>query len=93
MRPAVVVAPDNEIRAGLPLTLVAITGTITDPLPETQVELPWDPTGKARSGLKKRSVAVCNWRVEIEASEIERIIGHVSPTVVLEIIRRIPRIQ
>jgi mRNA-degrading endonuclease toxin of MazEF toxin-antitoxin module len=90
VRPAIVVSADAEIQEGRPLFLVAITSNVVEPLPENQVELPWDPTGKARSGLKKRSVAVCDWVVTAEQGHIERVIGHLPPTFMVEIVRRLP---
>jgi mRNA-degrading endonuclease toxin of MazEF toxin-antitoxin module len=91
VRPAVVVTSDADIRAGEALTGVAITGAIDDPLPDTQIELPWDPTGKARTDLKKRSVAVCDWQAVVEQSDVQRIIGHLPHATALEVVRRVIR--
>ncbi len=90
VRPALVVSSDPDIKENRPLALVAITSTIIEPLLDNHVDLPWDPTGKARSGLKKRSAAVCDWLITVEQGQIERIIGHLPPTLMVEIIRRLP---
>src|SRR5258708_39267236 len=89
-RPAVVVTEDRDIPVSGPISVVAVTSSIDDPIPATQVELPWDRTGAARSGLKKRSVALCDWVVVIERSEIERVIGQLPNPVTAQIMSRLP---
>ncbi len=89
-RPAIVVSSDAEIAKGESLFLVAVTSNVTDPLPENHIELPWDASGKSRSGLKKRSAAICDWIVHVEQDKVERIIGHLPATLVVEIVRRVP---
>jgi mRNA-degrading endonuclease toxin of MazEF toxin-antitoxin module len=90
IRPAIVTSSNEDIQERRPLSLVAITSNVVEPLPENQLELPWDLAGKARSGLKKRSAAVCDWLVTVEQDHIERIIGHLPATLMVEVIRRLP---
>jgi mRNA-degrading endonuclease toxin of MazEF toxin-antitoxin module len=58
VRPAVVVTATADIAAGKPVRVVAITTRLPTPLPRDYVQLPWDPQGKARSGLRRRCAAV-----------------------------------
>ena len=90
VRPAIVVTEDRTIQAGGPINVVAVTSSVTLPLSETHVELPWNASGSAGSGLKKRSVAVCDWLLPIERTQIERVIGHLPSPITLQILSRLP---
>jgi mRNA-degrading endonuclease toxin of MazEF toxin-antitoxin module len=62
-RPAVIVTPDADIRADGDVWMIAISTQLGEAPAEVQVELPWDPRGHPRTGLKERCAAVCpGWR-------------------------------
>ena len=86
IRPAVIISETEKIQSDGRIACVAITTTVPDDLPDDCVLLPFDPTGKARTGLKKRSAAKCSWLFEIAESEIQRYIGFVSSTKLDEIL-------
>ena len=70
---------------------VAVTTTRLDPTSDMQVPLPWDPQGRARTGLSRESSAVCNWLVCFAADRADYVGGHVKTSILAEILRRIPR--
>ena len=75
LRPAVIISETTQIQRDGRITCVAITSSIPDKLPNDCVFLPFDPTGKARTGLRKRSMAMCSWIFEIKEDEIEKYLG------------------
>jgi mRNA-degrading endonuclease toxin of MazEF toxin-antitoxin module len=79
VRPAVVVSPAADIAAGKPLRVAAITTRLPQPLPADHVLLSWDPRGRARSGLRKRSAAIASWVVGIPVSAIRQVVGILRP--------------
>jgi mRNA-degrading endonuclease toxin of MazEF toxin-antitoxin module len=89
-RPAVILTPTNEISPGEQLVAVAVTSTFSKPLPQNQIELPWQHGGHPVTGLKKRCVAVCDWLIEVDQSAIEAIGGVAPPLVLTAILAQIP---
>ena len=85
-RPLVVITKDSDISTD-PLVAVAVTSTFRRPLQAGQIEIPHHPDGKTRTGLKKPSIAICDWCVAIPKSRITKIIGVVPPRIMLEIMR------
>lgn len=84
-RPAVIVTPTDELRAGRPLFIVAITTTLSDPLPDDYVPLPWSRPRHPRTGLNARNAAVCHWLAHVEETQIARAIGRVPTRELIEI--------
>jgi hypothetical protein len=82
VRPAVIVSPTADILAGQPVRVVAITTRLPNPLPPDHVLLPWDPRGRARSGLRRRCAAVTTWLAEIPVISVRQVVG-VLPTAAL----------
>jgi mRNA-degrading endonuclease toxin of MazEF toxin-antitoxin module len=76
-RACVLVSTPERIAAGGPYKMVAITTVLPNPLPFDHVPLPWYAQRHPRTGLNKRNAAVCSWRVEVEASRIDRTIGRI----------------
>lgn len=62
-----------------------------DPGSGRQVPLPWDPKGRARTGLVRERAAVCDGLVRFSAGQVARIGGHLTTRVLAEALRRIPR--
>jgi len=61
-RPVVILTATEEIKPGEPIVGVAISTTIDPAFPEAHVEIPWHRSGHPKTGLSKRSAAVCTWR-------------------------------
>ena len=74
-RPAVVVTPSDELDAGGPVIVAAISTLRPGSVPEDLVPLPWHPQGHVRTGLKTRCAVVCRWLERVQPSRIERVIG------------------
>ena len=87
-RPAVIISETEQIERDGRIMCVAITSSIPDEIPNDCVLLPFHPTGKVRTGLKKRSMAMCSWFFEIEENEIEKYIGVVPFALLSEIVDR-----
>ncbi len=88
-RPAVVVSATADVAAGKPVRVAAITTRLSQPLPDDHVLLPWDPRGKARSGLRRRCAAVASWLAEIPAGEVPQPVGLLPAAVVRELLTRV----
>ncbi len=89
VRPAVIVSPTADLDVGAPVRVVAITTHLPDPLPEDHVLLPWDRQGKARSGLRRRCVAVASWQAEIAIDDMQQVVGILPPSVIGELLRKV----
>jgi mRNA-degrading endonuclease toxin of MazEF toxin-antitoxin module len=76
-RPAVVVTPTDELEAGRPVFVIAITTSLPDSLPEDFISLPRFRPRHPRTGLDKRNAAVCRWLAKVDVSRIARKIGRV----------------
>ena len=88
-RPAVVVTATEDIKPGEPVVVVAATTKFDTPLPADCVALPWHPTGKVRTGLRKVTVACCSWLCAIQIEDIDEVGGIVPAKVMLEIIKKV----
>ena len=87
-RPAVVMTASDQISPSGLLELVAITSFLPDPLPDDHVLLPWHAQGHPRTGLNRKSAAVCSWVAVIPASAVEDVTGVVPGPLLLEIIAK-----
>jgi hypothetical protein len=67
---------------------VAITGTLSLPLPNDHVELPWHAQKHPRTGLTKRCAAVCSWLLEVMEEDVVSIGGRVPDNKLLEILEK-----
>jgi mRNA-degrading endonuclease toxin of MazEF toxin-antitoxin module len=88
-RPAVIITPDDQITPGGIFQVVAITSTLTDPLPADQVLLPWHAQGHPRTGLKRKCAAVCSWMVNLSAKDVQSIAGRVPGPIFAQIAAKI----
>jgi mRNA-degrading endonuclease toxin of MazEF toxin-antitoxin module len=87
-RPAVVVTATDQITPTGLLEVVAITSHLPDPLPDDHVLLPWHAQGHDRTGLNRKSAAVCSWVAVISMSDVQSIAGLVPSAELLEIISK-----
>ncbi|MBY0229138.1 MAG: hypothetical protein K2W96_07675 [Gemmataceae bacterium] len=93
LRPAVIVAPTDEIKADAPFACVAITSTAGAAPPEDEIALPWhaDPR-QSKTGLTSPSVAVGGWRVALEGKDVRSTGGVVPAAAMLRILARLAEI-
>jgi hypothetical protein len=89
VRPAVIVTATAAITAGKPIHVVAITTRLPQPLPIDHVLLPWDPEGKARSGLRRRCAAVASWQAEIALDDVQQVIGNLPAAVTKDLLAKV----
>jgi hypothetical protein len=88
-RPAIVMTKDDRIvPAGL-VEVVAITSFLPDPLPDDHVLLPWHAQGHPRTGLNRKSAAVCTWQARVFLSDIQNVVGVVPSPIMLEIVTKV----
>jgi mRNA-degrading endonuclease toxin of MazEF toxin-antitoxin module len=92
-RPFVILTLSEEIARGQPIVAAAVTTTLPNPLTDEYVELPWNPTGAVRTGLKKRCAVCCRWVAELGQNDIEETCGHVSGGKLKEIIQKVMRLH
>jgi mRNA-degrading endonuclease toxin of MazEF toxin-antitoxin module len=57
--------------------VVAITSTLLNPLPDDYVLLPWHAQKHPRTGLNRKSAAVCSWITSISTDDIKNMVGTV----------------
>jgi mRNA interferase MazF len=88
-RPAVIVTPTAEIAPGKPIHLVAVTTRLPDSLPDDYILLPWDPQGKARSGLRRKCAAVAGWQATIPAEDVQSVVGLLPPATIKELLVKV----
>ena len=80
-RRVVVLTPDMELAAGLPIMVAAVTGTLPDPLTADYVKLPYkNPPGRhPKTGLTKEAAVLCTWIVAITPNDVRGRSGFVPP--------------
>jgi mRNA-degrading endonuclease toxin of MazEF toxin-antitoxin module len=91
IRPVVILTSATELGDADPHLAVAITSTLPQPLPNDHVELPWHAQKHPRTGLTKRSAAVCSWLLEVMGEDVIRIGGRVPDDKLLEILEKTAR--
>lgn len=74
-RPVVIVTPTDKIKAGIPFWDVAVTTQVPSPITDEFVILPFDPTGAARTGLRNKCAAKCDWPVELSHGAVLDYLG------------------
>lgn len=89
-RPAVVVTPSAEIVPGETIVVVAATSSFSRPLPQNQVALPWQHGKHPQTGLYKECIAVCDWLVEIDQSQIVELVGVCPSSTLSAILSKLP---
>lgn len=87
-RSVVILTPDEEIGDADELfgVVASNTAALMNPRPPYCVELPFHPTGRVGTKLKKPTVAVCAWVVGVRKPEIEDLGGIVPPRIVQQIL-------
>ena len=82
-RPAIILTSTSELSPSKPLVVVAVTSRFSKPLREDQVELPWSHRKHPVTGLNKPCIAVCDWLVPVQQTQILKI-GGIVPNHILE---------
>jgi mRNA-degrading endonuclease toxin of MazEF toxin-antitoxin module len=93
LRPAVVVSTTERINLTGAVEVVAVTSRLDRPLPADHVLLPWHPQGHPRTGLNRKSAAVCGWIGRILPIDVQDVAGLVPGPVLAEILSRIAATQ
>ena len=88
-RPVVVVTSTDEIVIDQEIVGVAVTTSFRDPLDQGCVKLPSWPFGHPATGLRRESVAVCDWRVRFRPSDVTAVEGYVPARTLLRIVEKI----
>lgn len=89
LRPAVIVTRADRLLSDQPISVVAVTSRLVNPLPADHVLLPWHRDGHPRTGLNRRCAAVCTWMAQILESDIEDAAGIVPSSQMAEILAKI----
>ncbi len=89
VRPAILISSEADTPPGQPFLVVVVTTTFPKPLPETHVELPWDPHRRGVTKLGERSAAVCDWFEKVPRDAIHSVGGIVPPPKLKEILMRV----
>jgi hypothetical protein len=93
-RPLVIITPSEEILPGHSFWGVAITSSISQPLPDDCVALPFHPGGHSKTKLKAFCAAKCTWLQKIEHEEdIQEYLGFVLEKQLLEILKKVDDLQ
>jgi mRNA-degrading endonuclease toxin of MazEF toxin-antitoxin module len=87
-RPAVVVTSSADIASEKALRVVAITTRLEKPLPKDHLLLPWDPQGKARSGLRRKCAAVASWQAHIPVEDVKQVVGMLPASMIAELLAK-----
>jgi hypothetical protein len=85
-RPLVVVNRPGDLATISHLSVVAVTTSLQEPLPPGCILLPWHPQGVAKTGLRRRCWAVCDWTAQIAFDEVDLIRGRVPRAQMVEIV-------
>jgi precorrin isomerase len=92
-RPVVVLTSTDEIVLDGPFVAAAITTTFPHPTPKNMVDLPWTHFGHPATGLRKRSAAVANWLVQLQASDVEEIKGYMPTARLIQLLELVRALQ
>jgi hypothetical protein len=87
-RPMITVSRRVDINRTGKLIAVVCSTEFAEPLEPTEVLLPSDPEGRCVTRLARATVAVCDWSVELDASEIHETGGLVPAELLRDICRR-----
>jgi len=87
-RTAVIITATEEIKDTDPFVVVAITSTFQEPLRDAEVRLPFHPQGAGRIGLKRPTVAVCDWLIELTKEHVLQEVGSLPTPVMIEIVEK-----
>lgn len=88
IRPAVIISETSQIQADGRIACIAVTSSLPDKLPDDCILLPFQLGGQTRTGLRKRSAAMCSWPFETTEDKIVKYLGIVPPKILDEIIVR-----
>lgn len=91
-RPAVILTSDAELDPAAPFHVAVGSSQISSPLAPNEVLLPAGNKAKhPLTKLKRPTVIVCDWIEEISYSNVLQWGGETPPTVLLEILSKLPK--
>ncbi len=90
-RPALILSSTEDIAAGWPIVVCAITTTYPEPPPVKYVPLPWSADGSATTRLRRRSAAVPAWAAIIDEGDILATYGYVRASTLNDILMSLSR--
>ena len=88
-RPVLILVDTNYDSADALMRCAAITTTFPNPAPSTCVELPWNPSGKVATGLRKRSAVVLDWVFRVRPQQLDEVVGYITPKLLQTILTKI----
>ena len=88
-RPVLVLTPTDEIADAELIVGAAIATSFPEPPPYTHIALPWAADGSVKTGLRRRSAAVCNWLVKLEPGKIEPVKGYLDARRLADVMGRV----
>lgn len=74
-RAFIILNATGDIRGGMALVGVAVSGTFREPLADHLVKMRWHPSGNVETGFRKACCAVCNWLHRIPLDENKQFVG------------------
>ena len=89
-RPVVVVSSTPADAADGAFVAVCITTTFPDPPPPGHVPIPWDPSGRSATRLRRRSAAVPAWLVTAAVGDAEETGGRLPDAILLQLLNQLP---
>jgi mRNA-degrading endonuclease toxin of MazEF toxin-antitoxin module len=90
-RPFVVISRDEDIKKGGSIQAVGITGELHASPADHYVVLPSGPT--AKSGLKRKSAALCTWLIDISPDKLDVGKGYIHPDLVEQIVTKVVQLK
>jgi mRNA-degrading endonuclease toxin of MazEF toxin-antitoxin module len=87
-RTVVVITATEEINDTDPFVVVAITSTFQEPLRDSEVRLPFHLQGGGRTGLKRPTIAVCDWLIQLTKGQVLQEVGSLPTSVLIEIVEK-----
>jgi mRNA-degrading endonuclease toxin of MazEF toxin-antitoxin module len=86
LRPILIISPNSDIEVRRHVNAVGISSSNFPPvIPPDWFDLPWDENVDPKTGLNRRSVAKCDWRLTVPKTEIEEKMGRAPNRVMRQI--------
>lgn len=96
-RPVIILTPSNELAEEDTIVGVVASNTASSvsPRPHSYIAVPYQEDGRVRTKLREPTVAVCEWLVEIEKSQIasDNIGGIVPPSCLKQILDKVEELH
>lgn len=77
--PVILLNDDSQIVPGADLDIVVITSKFRTPLKPGQILMDWSPNGHKETGLDRKCIAECGWKLEIPYAALMDRWGFIRP--------------